>query len=158
MKIAKSISKDILRPYSKRTKTAQVLIHHGIKGQKWGVRRNNRNASIATKNLTIFKSVGAKAKNYGILDPETGERLNFSEGTKIQNSEVFAGKGTSHSLKEEVRNGLADKYGGDPMNWQHCKGNGVIDYYGEDRPAEVHWFQEKIAGKHRFKVKKWLDE
>ena len=29
---------------------------------------------------------------------------------------------------------------------------------GKDMEAEVHWFQEPSVGKHRFKVKKWLDD
>ena len=40
----------------------------------------------------IGRSVGAKAKNYDIIDPETGEIYHFAEGTKVQNAEVFAGK------------------------------------------------------------------
>ena len=42
--------------------------------------------------------------------------------------------------------------------WQHCKGNGVIDFDGEERKAEVHWFQEETVGKVKFKVKRWIDE
>lgn len=144
MKIAKNVSFSALRPFSNRTKLAVALQHHGIKGQKWGIRRTPeelaRARAIPIEDAAIRRSVGAKAKNYGILDPESGERFNFSEGTRIQNSEIFAGRGTTHGLRENVKNGLADKYGGDPEKWQHCKGNGVINYYGEDRPAEVHWF------------------
>lgn len=106
----------------------------------------------------IHKSVGAKARNYDILDPRTGEHFKFSEGTQMQNSEIFAGRGTKHPLNEAVRNGLSEQYGGRPFNWQHCKGFGTIDFYGEDRRTEVHWFQEPTVGKHRFKIKHWLDE
>ena len=110
------------------------------------------------KYIVIGRSVGAKAKNYVILDPDTGELFNFVEGTKIQNAQVFAGKGCKKSLKEEVANGLAEQIGGNPTDWQHCKGNGVIDYYNEERKAEVHWFQEQTVGKHKFKIKRWLDD
>ena len=54
--------------------------------------------------------------------------------------------------------GLAEQEGGKPENWQHCKGDGVIDYYGEERAAEVHWFQEETVGKLKFRIKRWKDE
>ena len=83
---------------------------------------------------------------------------NFAAGTKIQNSEAFAGKGIKKPLNEDVAEGLAEQFGGKPENWQHCKGNGVLDYFGEERKAEVHWFQEETVGKVKFKVKEWKDE
>lgn len=106
--------------------------------------------------IEIGRSVGAKAKNYKVYDPETGDQFEFAEGTKIEKIKVFAGKGGVKPLREEVREGLAEKYGGEPENWQHAKGIGVLNYYGEEVKAEVHWFQESTAGKHRFKVKEWL--
>lgn len=112
---------------------------------------------IKLDDIEIGKSVGAKAKNYDILDPETGEYFKFAEGTKIQNAEVFAGKGCKKPLEKEVAEGLAEQIGGKPENWQHSKGHGIIDYYGEERPAEVHWFQEETVGKHKFKIKRWED-
>lgn len=39
MKIARNVLVSVLRPYSKKPKTAQCLQHYGIKGMKWGVRR-----------------------------------------------------------------------------------------------------------------------
>lgn len=112
---------------------------------------------IKMKDIPIGKSIGAKAKNYDILDPQTGEYFNFVEGTKIQNPKVFAGKGGTKPLNLEVADGLSKQIGGKPENWQHLKGIGVIDYYGEEVKAEVHWFQEESVGKHKFKVKRWLD-
>lgn len=114
--------------------------------------------TIKIKDTIIHKSVGARHKNYDIVDPETGNIYHFSEGTRIQNSEVFAGKGTRHPLHEGVPEGLAKQFGGIAADWQHCKGHGILDYDGEERPAEVHWFQEKTVGKVRLKVKRWEDE
>lgn len=108
--------------------------------------------------VVIGKSVGAKAKNYDVLDPESGEYFNFVQDTRIQNVEAFAGKGVKRPLRPEVAEGLSEQIGGSPDNWQHCKGNGVIDYHGEERWAEVHWFQEESVGKVKFKVKRWIDE
>lgn len=110
------------------------------------------------EDIIIGRSVGAKAKNYDILDPNTGEYFHFAEGTRIQNIEVFAGFGVKKPLNEEVALGLSKQIGGDPEKWQHCKGFGIIDYDGEERPAEVHWFQEESVGRDKFKVKRWLDE
>lgn len=112
---------------------------------------------IKVKDTLIGRSLGAKAKNYDVEDPATGEIFNFVEGTKIQNSEIFAGYTTKKPLKEEVTHGLTEIYGGTESKWQHCKGNGVLDVYGEETRAEVHWFQEESVGKVKFKVKEWLE-
>lgn len=140
-----------------------VLVHHGIKGQKWGVRngppypldKSSENGKI--KDILIGKSLGAKSHNYDILDPKTNEYFKFSEGSRIRNAEVFAGKGARKPLKPEVAEGLVEQIGGKPSEWQHCKGIGTVDVYGEDVDAEVHWFQEPSVGKHKFKIKKWED-
>ena len=114
--------------------------------------------TISIKDIYIVKSLSARGRNYDVLDPETGEYFRFVGGTKIQNAEVFAGKGTKHPLHPGVAEGLSEQIGGSPTKWQHCKGNGIIDYYGEERAAEVHWFQEETVGKVKFKVKRWKDE
>lgn len=111
---------------------------------------------IKSEKILIGKSLGAKALNYTVTDPDTGEEFKFVEGSQIKNPTVFAGKDGVKPLKPEVKEGLAERYGGDPEKWQHAKGIGEIDYYGESVKAEVHWFQEETAGKHRFKVKEWL--
>lgn len=152
-----------------------LLKHHGIKGQKWGVRRTpeelghkppvkevleklHPGSTIKEESFEIMRSLGAKAKNYSVYDPVSMRYYPFSEGTKIKNPTVFAGKGGTKKLREEVLQGLCKQIGGDSAEWQHCKGIGTINYDGEDREAEVHWFQEPSVGKHRFKVKNWLDD
>jgi len=114
--------------------------------------------TVSIPDTLIHRSLGAAARNYSIIDPESGEEFKFVDGSKIQNSEVFAGHGTKHPLYEEVAQGLSEQIGGDPQKWQHCKGIGHIDVDGEDIKAEVHWFQEASVGKHKFKIKKWLDD
>lgn len=117
--------------------------------------------TIPLKDILIHKNLGAKAKNYKVIDKATGIEYEFASGTRIQNAEVFAGKGTRHSLNEGVLEGLTKQYEGADVNgWQHAKGFGILvdPDTGEELPAEVHWFQEKSVGKVKFKVKRWLDE
>lgn len=46
-----------------------------------------------------------------------------------------------------------DRYGGNPEEWQKCKGFGYIDVDGESLLAEVHWYQEPTVGKVLFKIR-----
>lgn len=112
-------------------------------------------AKYSTQNISIGRSIGAKAKNYVVVDKSTGEEYYFVEGTRTQNSHVFAGKGGVKPLHEEVAQGLAAEFGGKPEDWQHCKGKGWLDVDGESVKAEVHWFQNG-SEKVKFKVKRWL--
>lgn len=158
------------------------LKHHGIKGQKWGERRgppypltpeaksykekppidevlakSRTRDRMEVNEFVILRSLGAKAKNYRVFDPLSGDCFYFVEGSKIRNPKVFAGKGGVKKLNPEVMIGLSEQLGGEPTEWQHCKGVGTLDFYGEERDAEVHWFQESSVGKHKFRVKNWLN-
>lgn len=42
--------------------------------------------------------------------------------------------------------------------WQKKKGFGYLDYEGESYKAEVHWYEEPTAGKHKFKAKSYNGE
>jgi hypothetical protein len=112
---------------------------------------------INLPDIQIGRSLGARAKNYDIFDNATGNIYKFVEGTKIQNAEVFAGKGTRNPLKREVAEGLSKTYGGEPQNWQHAKGIGIVDYEGEHLKAEIHWFSNPEVGKEKFTIKRWLE-
>lgn len=109
------------------------------------------------KATEALKNQGKRGIMSMVLDLATGEYFNFANGTKIQNSEVFAGYGAKKALLVEVAEGLTEEFGGQPEKWQHSKGVATLDYYGEEAPAEVHWFQEETVGKVKFKVKRWLD-
>lgn len=112
-------------------------------------------AKYSTQNISIGRFIGAKAKNYVVVDKSTGEEYYFVEGTRTQNSQVFAGKGGVKPLHEEVAQSLAAEFGGKPEDWQHCKAKGWLDVDGEAVKAEVHWFQNG-SEKVKFKVKRWL--
>ena len=103
----------------------------------------------------IFRTLSAAARNYDVMNLETGEFYHFAEGTRIRNVEVFAGKGASKPyLKAYI---YAERYGGNPEDWQHVKGFGTLDTPDGYRDAEVHWSQCEGYGKHDHFVKRWLD-
>ena len=112
-------------------------------------------AKTTPNDFKIYRGVGAKAKNYEAMDLDTGEMFRFAEGTRLQDVEVFAGKGTKSILN--IAGKYAKAYGGKPEDWQHVKGHGVLDTPDGYRNAEVHWMQCEGFGKHDFFVKKWED-
>ena len=119
--------------------------------------KDNKSDTILQSDIFIGKSLGAKSKNYEVIDPATGEHFRFVDGSKIQNAEVFAGYHVKKPLHEEVVEGLVGEFGGTPEKWQHSKGFGFLDCDGDAVLAEVHWFQEESVGKVKFKVKEWLE-
>ena len=112
-------------------------------------------AIIKLLDIEIGRSVGAKAKNYDIMDLATGEIFHLVEGTRLHDVEVFAGKGTRTIFRDAEK--YAERYGGNPENWQHTKGFGTVDYYGDEIEAELHWVQCEGIGKFEFFVKRWFE-
>lgn len=106
--------------------------------------------------VLIGRNLGAKAKNYTVMDLSTGEFFQFAQGTRIQNVEVFDGKGSKTEFRKAQK--YADRHGGNPEDWQHVKGHGVIETPDGDRNAEVHWVQCSGIGKFDFFVKRWEDD
>lgn len=139
--------------YIQNTETGRMEGSRPSGGSDSGILTADGNMKL--DDIQIHRSVGAKAKNYEVMDLQTGEKFHFVEGTKIQDVEVFAGKG----VKTPYRNALkfVNKYGGKEKDWQHVKGKGVLDYYGEERRAEVHWSRCIGIGDHEFFIKRWLE-
>ena len=139
--------------YIQNTETGRMEGSRPSGGSDSGILTADGNMKL--DDIQIHRSVGAKAKNYDVMDLQTGEKFHFVEGTKIQDVEVFAGKG----VKTPYRNALkfVNKYGGKEKDWQHVKGKGVLDYYGEERRAEVHWSRCTGIGDHEFFIKRWLE-
>lgn len=127
----------------------------GSGGSSSGGGSSTSGETLKLDDIQIGRSVGAKAKNYDVMDLQTGEKFHFVEGTRIQDVEVFAGKG----VKTPYRNAwkYVRDFGGKEKDWQHVKGKGILDYYGEDRRAEVHWSQCAGIGKVDFFIKRWLE-
>ena len=121
------------------------------------IENETENDTIKLPDEQIFKTLSAAARNYEIVDKVTGEVFYFVEGTKIQNREIFAGYGTNTPMHDNVKVALSETHKVEQEFWQHGKGIGHVDFYGEDRLAEVHWFQHKDVGKIGFKIKRWLE-
>ena len=105
---------------------------------------------------TLPKSVGAKWSNYRVLDLKTMRAYHFVEGSRLQNIEVFCGKGTHTPYHKGYV--FAEKYGGKPEEWQHVKGFGVLETEHGLCRAEIHWSQHDTYGKQELFIKKWLDD
>ena len=133
--------------------------NHGADGRftsgSGGGAGNSLPESLRQKDVIIGKSVGAKAKNYEVMDLETGKKYPFASGTKIQNVEVFAGKGVKSPYRGAEK--YVEKCGGKLENWQHVKGIGTLATPDGDRKTEIHWSQCEGIGKVDFFVKRWLD-
>ena len=117
--------------------------------------RQNDSETLLLPDIQIGRSLGAKAKNYDVMDLGTGEMFKFAEGSRLQNVEVFAGKGSSVPYRQAYK--YAEKYGGREEDWQHVKANGLLETEDGDRKAEVHWSQCENIGKFDFFVKRWLE-
>ena len=111
--------------------------------------------TIKYEDVYIGRSLGAKAKNYDIMDLETGEHFQLVEGTHLQDVEAFAGKDVNTPYRQAEQ--YSNKYGGNPENWQHAKAKGIVDYYGDPRKAELHFSQYEGIGKVEFFIKEWLE-
>lgn len=116
--------------------------------------KNSENGIIRLPDIQIGRSVGAKSLNYEVMDLATGEMFRFVEGTRLQDVEVFAGKGTRSVYEKAYK--YVNKHGGKLEDWQHVKGKGWLETPEGDKHAEVHWSQCAGIGKFDFFVKRWL--
>ncbi len=97
-------------------------------------------------------SVGAQWKNYDISMPD-GSVAHFVEGSKLQDKEVFAGRGCRRKI--DCIDSLVKTYGGNPLKWAKVKAIAEIKLSsGEAEKSEIHWYEEPSIGKVEFKYKK----
>ena len=89
------------------------------------------------------------------MDLVTGDIYHVAEGTKIQNVQVFAGKGTRVKFRNAAK--YAERYGGKPSDWQHVKGFCELVTTDGNQKAEIHWVQCEGIGKKEFFVKRWFE-
>ena len=94
-------------------------------------------------------------KNKPLRDIEVmlpnGEVSYLTEGTKITNVKVIAGKGRDRQI--DIIDTLVEKFGGAEDEWQKKKGFGFIDYNDESVMVELHWYEEPSVGKVLCKIK-----
>ncbi len=100
---------------------------------------------------TLPRSVGAKWANYQI-NMGDGTFATFQEGSKLQDKEVFAGKGCRRVIDEEDR--LIRQYGGKRGQWKKVKAKATIVSNGKTYTENVHWYEEDSVGKVEFKIKR----
>ena len=135
-----------------RTQHARMeMSGFGPKQAKAAEKVADRNYVVAER---IGRSVGAKAKNYKVYNPVTGQDMPLTEGTRITQPKdhIMAGKGRNRQIDE--LDFLLDNYGGDPLEWTKEKGFGYVDdEYGDSHYVELHWYQEPTAGKVKMKIK-----
>lgn len=123
----------------------------GLPQQRERVKVFTTKADDGTMGLElIFKSLGAKGKNYEVLLPD-GEVVHLTENTKLIPSQVIAGKRSARAIDEVLS--LIQVYGGSEKEWAKIKGTGYVDFNGESHKAEIHWYQEPSVGKVELKVK-----
>nr|DAL99441.1 MAG TPA: minor capsid protein [Caudoviricetes sp.] len=117
------------------------------KGQQRAVRK-----AEDEKDIIIGRSLSAAAFRDSVKLPD-GTITKISEGTKKPGVKVIAGNGVKKKIKEIDR--LVGKYGGKAADWQKKRGNGYVDDLRMKRPCELHWYEEKTAGRVDMKVKKF---
>ena len=159
--LAKASGDDVLRRDCQGNITRLTAKYKSVAeaaGLKPRLEKTNVDGFKPVKEMTtvekIGKSVGAKAKNYDVLDPQTGNYIHLAEGTRIEQpkNHVMAGKGRDRQI--DCIDWLLDKYGGDAVQWTKEKGFGYIeDEYGDVRRVELHWYQEPTVGKVEMKLK-----
>lgn len=114
------------------------------------VANSSKNDIMEKEDIIVGKSLGAKAKNYNIELPNK-EIVHLTEGTRVTHVQTIAGKGRDRQIDEIDE--LVKRWGGSELEWQKKKGFGYVDYDGESYHAELHWYEEPTAGKHKWKVK-----
>ena len=78
--------------------------------------------------------------------------MHLTEGTRVTNVQVIAGKGRNRQIDElsilimRYPDTAAEK-------WQKVKGIGYVDYQGESYKANLHWYEEPSVGRVEWKVK-----
>lgn len=111
--------------------------------------------TITLPDEDIPRSVGAKWKNYDI-DMQDGTTAHLAEGSKLQNKEIFAGRGCKRKIDDIDR--LVKQHGGNPDDWAKVKATAdIVLETGEIIKAEIHWYEESYVGKVELKFKEELD-
>ena len=121
------------------------------KNWKNSIANSEKSSTIKVEDFFVGRSLGAKAKNYDIKLPN-GEKVHLTEGTRVTNVQVIAGKGRNREI--DIVPLLLNAYPGTiEYEWQKVKGIGYIDYHGESYKVNLHWYEEPSVGRVEWKIK-----
>ncbi len=148
-KLLDSMTDREYKHYSKLLESNPVF-NAKAKISKITLEKSGKSGIMEAEEIIVGKSLGAKAKNYDIELPNK-EIVHLTSGTRITNIQTIAGKGRNRQI-DEIDNLIA-MFGGSELEWQKKKGFGYVDYDGESYLAELHWYEEPTAGRHKWKVK-----
>ena len=110
------------------------------------------NETVSLPDEDVPRSVGAKWHNYDIDMPD-GTIAHLEEGSKLQNKEIFAGRGCRTPIDDINR--LIKQYpDSQRKDWAKVKAiANIVTENGENVKAEIHWYEEPTIGKVEFKFK-----
>ena len=112
--------------------------------------------TLEKDDIHIYRSVGAKSRNYPVKAPDSNQHYKFAEGTDITGVKVIMGSGTNKPLREKykiaLRNGIKN-----PDEIQKLRGTGYVIINGKKRKVELHWYEAENE-RFEFKIKVKLDE
>lgn len=110
---------------------------------------------IEKEDIQLGRSLSAKANTPKVK--AEGKLYNLVEGSKITKRVAFAGYKNKKPVV--VAEHLTKQYGGRVDRWQHVRGEGIVDFNGKHRKAELHWFEnDDLEEFFNLKVKRWRDE
>ena len=153
--------RDIFRRHN-RCRCTTEYSPNGTKRQdvwlkKW--RTVPKSALRLNNNISVGHSSGAMFKNaYSVKLPD-GRYARLAGGTKITKIKVFAGKGTDVPIREA--NMLEKAYHYKAKEWEKARGEGIIRDEGENKKAELHWYQAGKGKKKeivKMKVKRFMND
>ena len=86
----------------------------------------------------------------------TETRYPIKLGSYVENVIIIAeGAGIRTVEKLRIENPLPNGELTNVEDWKKVVGNAILIDNGEERKAEIHWYQCRNLGKKEFKVKKW---
>lgn len=85
-----------------------------------------------------------------------GRRFTILPGP-IEHLTIFASAEVGRGL--DAAQGLSEQVGGSPESWKHSKGIGrVVTADGEEREADIHWFESRECGQLEWKIKQFVED
>lgn len=135
-------------PFEANARDAIVMDYPGQPREK-----NGRFAE--GKMLTSSGESGTLQSSQKVTLPN-GSISKVTDGTKITKIVTFAGRGTNKELRASGR--LSREYGQPSESWKKVRGDGYVDFEGESRHCELHWYEAPGTGRIEMKVKRWFDD